>query len=297
MLEAGCTMSDVESDKHENDQEERRPFFGSVRPKMDKNKGVRYSIVHPLTQANFVGIFTLSTIVSYTLVLHLCEQDRYIPPTSFYVWLFLRLFIFWGTLYMEAMPMLFDRIIEISDELLDWAIKIFGRDATGNESDTAESGTSETGEERRSVRATRSKDRWRAPSVEEHTDCFKYDKGVVIRVYLLVAASVFFSCLFAMYSGGPFQSAYAQIIVAYPLFATGFARRWWSLVSIYAMTAIIAGGFQFGKSFFGYLDYPAQSVGWYAIVTIILLCVSLFVALLEHFSERRRTRRRKVQKS
>ena len=66
--EAGCTMSDVESDKHENDQEERRPFFGSVRPKMDKNKGVRYSIVHPLTQANFVGIFTLSTIVSYTLV-------------------------------------------------------------------------------------------------------------------------------------------------------------------------------------------------------------------------------------
>jgi len=125
--------------------------------------------------------------------------------------------MFWGTLYIEAMPMLFDRIIEISGELLDWAIKIFGRDATGNESDTAESGTSETGEERRSVRATRSKGRWRAPSVEEHTDCFKYDKGVVIRVYLLVAASVFFSCLFAMYSGGPFQSAYAQIIVAYPL--------------------------------------------------------------------------------
>ena len=31
--------------------------------------------------------------------------------------------------------MLFDRIIEISGELLDWAIKIFGRDATGNESD------------------------------------------------------------------------------------------------------------------------------------------------------------------
>lgn len=117
-------MSDVESDKHENDQEERRPFFGSVRPKMDKNKGVRYSIVHPLTQANFVGIFTLSTIVSYTLVLHLCEQDRYIPPTSFYVWLFLCLFMFWGTLYIEAMPMLFDRIIEISGELLDWAIKI-----------------------------------------------------------------------------------------------------------------------------------------------------------------------------
>ena len=38
MLEAGCTMSDVESDKHENDQEERRPFFGSVRPKVDKTR-------------------------------------------------------------------------------------------------------------------------------------------------------------------------------------------------------------------------------------------------------------------
>ncbi len=78
--------------------------------------------------------------------------------------------------------MLFDRIIEISGELLDWAIKIFGRDATGNESDTAESGTSETGEERRSVRATRSKDKWRAPSVEEHTDCFKkVIQGVVLK--------------------------------------------------------------------------------------------------------------------
>ena len=128
---------------------------------------------------------------------------------------------------------------------------------------------------------------WRAPSVEQHTDEFTYDTGVVIRVYFLVASSVFFSCLFSMYSGGPFQSAYAQIIVAYPLFATAFARRGRSLAAVYGITLVCAVGFQIVK-YCGYFAYPTQNTGWYIEVTGILLVASWILAYVNVRSARRR---------
>lgn len=128
---------------------------------------------------------------------------------------------------------------------------------------------------------------WRAPSVEQHTDKFTYDTGVVIRVYFLVASSLLFSCLFSMYSGGPFQSAYAQIIVAYPLFATVFARRGRSLAAIYGITLACAVGFQRVK-YCGYFAYPTQSTGWYIAVTGILLLASWILAYFNVRSARRR---------
>lgn len=53
-------MSDVESDKHENDQEERRPFFGSVRPKMDKST------------PSYAGKFRWNIHAFHNSVLHAC---------------------------------------------------------------------------------------------------------------------------------------------------------------------------------------------------------------------------------
>lgn len=266
-------MSGTGADEYDGGQKERRSFFGSVRPKADNHEGPRYPTTHPLTQANFVVGFTSSTISLYTVTLYVCSQNNFIPPLRFYVALITVYFVLWGSLYIERFPALTAAFInnvrrrphtkiDVTKERVVDSATPSGLDAND----------------------------WRAPSIEEHTDPFRYDKGVVWRVYALVVASVFFSCLFAMYSGGPFQSAYSQIIVAYPLFATGFARRWWSLVSIYAVTALFAGAFQVSKSFFGFFSYSTQTTGWYVVVTIILLCSSLFVALINLDTERARVR-------
>lgn len=246
-----------------SDEQERRLFFGSVKPKEDKHKGPKYPTTHPLTQANFVAIFTILTIGSYSLILGMFDQYTYVPPASFYFWLGAIFLLLWGSLYIEALPLL---------------VTTLKKSPSRRNTATADVSSAGVGA-----------DDWRAPSIEEHPDKFNYDTGVVVRVYLLVASSIFFSCLFSMYSGGPFQSAYAQIIVAYPLFATGFARRWWSLVAIYLMTAVVAAGFQAVKSF-GYFPYPTQSIEWYFAVTGILLAISLAVSLINLASERSRVK-------
>ena len=254
-----------------SDEQERRPFFGNVKPKADNFPGPRYPVTHPLTQANFVGVFTVLTIVIYTAVLQHFGQHAHLPPGKFYFALACALAVSWISLYIEGIPAFIQKIGHVMDKDLDGGVDEVDGPRPGHVNGGVSGEASS----------------WRAPSVEQHTDEFTYDTGVVIRVYFLVASSVFFSCLFSMYSGGPFQSAYAQIIVAYPLFATAFARRGRSLAAVYGITLVCAVGFQIVK-YCGYFAYPTQSTGWYIAVTGILLVASWILAYVNVRSARRR---------
>jgi hypothetical protein len=68
-----------------SDEQERRPFIGSLRPKVDNFPGPKYPVTHPLTQANFVGVFTVLTIVIYTAALRWRHEHSHIPPLGFYL--------------------------------------------------------------------------------------------------------------------------------------------------------------------------------------------------------------------
>ena len=89
-----------------SDEQERRPFFGSVKPKADNFPGPRYPVTHPLTQANFVGVFTVLTIVIYTAVLRHFGQHAHLPPGKFYFALACALAVSWISLYIEAVLMM-----------------------------------------------------------------------------------------------------------------------------------------------------------------------------------------------
>lgn len=82
-----------------SDEQERRPFFGSVRPKVDNFHGPRYPVTHPLTQTNFVCVFTVLTIVIYTAVLQYFGQHTHFPPGKFYFAFVCVLILSWLSLY------------------------------------------------------------------------------------------------------------------------------------------------------------------------------------------------------
>ena len=288
-------MSEVIPEEGEN--EEYRPWYGSVKPKKHEGDGVRYRTIHPLTQANFVVGFTIFTMGTYSMALYLFDQRKFLPPNIFY-WSFIAMLaLLWGSLYIEYFPVLTKRLANIFNIIVNYlvqkAISTVSRrseDKTLAKEEKKTVVTEEEDEEKKGsnleVTAQPDEDNWRAPAIEELADTSTYDPGVVIRVYLLVATTSFWSCLFSMYSGGPFQSAYSQIIIAYPLFATGFARRWWSLIAVYLMTIVFAGIFELTRLFGYFRSYPTQSSGWYAAVTAILLLISLLVALIHLNAER-----------
>ena len=95
------------------------------------------------------------------------------------------------------------------------------------------------------------------------------------------------SCYFTLYSGGPFQSAYSQVLIAYPLFAANVARNNISLIAVYIVTGVNMGVFELIRSYnmFGFAEYSTQDVYWYRFVTVFLLIISGVLAFINNSYE------------
>ena len=120
-----------------------------------------------------------------------------------------------------------------------------------------------------------------------HARDFRYDPGVSARVHALVVVSIMASCYFTLYSGGPFQSAYSQVLIAYPLFAANVARNNISLIAVYIVTGVNMGVFELIRSYnmFGFAEYSTQDVYWYRFVTVFLLIISGVLAFINNSYE------------
>ena len=220
----------------------------------DPENHVWHPVMHPLTQADFVGWFTVTTIGVYSAVLWLSGEYTHIPPLwSFYFPFLIAYLLFWGSLYLEALPAFGGRIKRF------WKSVI--RPFSENIDDTRQPTP-----------------KWRPPHFESHTVEHTAIVRVAARVHLLVFTSIVASCGFTLYSGGPFRSAYSPILTAYPLFAVSFARNRASLFSVYATTLSSMLAFEGVRSLW-FNHYEAQNdVRWYITVTAILLFASLLTA-------------------
>lgn len=248
-----------------SDGQEHRPFYGSLRPKVDDFPGPRYPITHPLTQANFVGVFTVLTIVIYTVALWFRREHSHIPPLGFYLFVGALFILCWGSLYLEYMPVAYWKFKRwLRRQKNTWRRRPDGRPHE-SDSDTAITW-------------------WPPPHIEMHARDFRYDPGVSARVHALVVVSIMASCYFTLYSGGPFQSAYSQVLIAYPLFAANVARNNISLTAVYIVTGVNMGVFELIRSYnmFGFAKYSTQDVYWYRFVTVFLLIISGVLAFINN---------------
>lgn len=120
-----------------------------------------------------------------------------------------------------------------------------------------------------------------------HAKGFRYDRGVSARVHALVVVSIMASCYFTLYSGGPFQSAYSQVLIAYPLFAANVARNNISLTAVYIVTGANMVAFELFRSYnvLGFAKYSTQDVYWYRFVTVFLLILSGVLAFVNNSYE------------
>jgi len=234
--------------------------IGSIFSEEDKGKGLKYPTTHPLTQADLVGWYTIGTILSYSAFLLIVGDKYHMPPIKFYViWIALYL-LFWGSMYVEYIPVAFNKWNSGIDE--------FSRTINGKES-----------RKRYPIK------KWRPPRIEQHTNEFHYPKGVAIRVFLLVTTSIIFSCWFTLYSGGPFQSAYSQVIIAYPLFATNVARNPKSLLAVYFGAIFWMVMFETIKHYY-VVGHTTQNFWWYIIVSVIVIAMSGLIAAANRKYER-----------
>lgn len=237
-------------------------LIGSVKSETeDLAKEPLYATMHPLVQAEFVVSFTLGTIGVYTFLIWLSSESDRIPPIwPFFGTLAIVYTIFWGSLYIELIPAMFGCLVNWVVSKLRILFKKLPKIQT--------------------VSGQR-----RPPSIEMHSDAYRYPKGVAARVQVLGVSSIVFSCWYTLYSGGPFQSAYSQIIVAYPLFASHIARSWKSLVLVYVATITSMLFFEWLKHYLAF-DDSTQGLGWYILVTVILLVASGLVACVNRALER-----------
>lgn len=224
-------------------------IIGSVHlgedPGKYKEDAVWRLVVHPVTQVGLVFTFTLFTSASYVILLWVANDKSRIPSDwQFYVFVMVYIIV-WRSFYIEHdLEKAGSRLGVISGNGL---------------------------ENRQGL------SRWPPPEVERRSQYHTVKTGVAIRVFAMVAASIIISCWLTLYSGGPFQSAYSQVIVAYPLFATNIARNRLSLMSVYMFTACSMGAAEAVK-YFRYDSYGTQSTSWYIGVTLILLVASAIVA-------------------
>lgn len=100
--------------------------IGSIFSEEDKGKGLKYPTTHPLTQADLVGWYTLGTILSYSAFLLIVGDKYHMPPIKFYVIWIASYLLFWGSLYVEYIPVAFNKWNSGIDE--------FSRTINGKES-------------------------------------------------------------------------------------------------------------------------------------------------------------------
>lgn len=98
---------------------------------------------------------------------------------------------------------------------------------------------------------------------------------MAIRVQLLALAAIVLSAWFTCYSGGPFQSPFAQILLALPLMSPNIASSAKSVLSVYVTTTAVAFLFEF----FGPVTQPLQPTPvWFISTTVVVLLISGFVS-------------------
>lgn len=223
-------------------------IIGSVYSGEDPGKGKPdakwRTVIHPVSQAGLVFTFTLGTAIPYIAVLvALGEKDR-IPLKWKFAALCIIYFSVWASFRLERLP-------ELSENKLD--------QLTGDVGDA------------------NNISHWPPPHAEVRSQYAKVAPGVAVRVFALVAMSIIISCWLTLYSGGPFQSAYSQIIVAYPIFSTHVARRRLSLLLVYCFTLAAMIVTEFINKIY-YTAYETQSTFWYGAITTLLLLMSAIVA-------------------
>jgi membrane protein len=212
-------------------------------PGIDKDDAIWHPVVHPVTQVGLVFTFTVVTSTLYVFFLYVTRERNRIPSEwQFYV-LVVTYLLTWASFRLERLPQLAGSKFSV---------------VTGNGTESNAS-------------------QWPPPTVELHSQYHKVKIGVAVRVFAMVVASIAISCWFAIYSGGPFQSAYSQIIVAYPLFATNIARNKYSLIAVYALTFSLMLVYEEIK-WWHYSLYETQSTSWYIGIMIFLLIGSAAVA-------------------
>lgn len=224
--------------------------------------------MHPITQGEFVGTFTFLALGGYSVILLRNGQREFLPPAwPFYTIGCTTYILCWILLYLEGFPTFFrksTRRLKRTLQQILIGIKTFIFHDVVEEND---------------VDSSAPIPRWRPPIVEMHSSSFRYPRVLTARVQVLGMLSIFLSCWFTLYSGGPFRSAYSQIIIAYPLFAPNVARSWKSIAAVYAATGASMVLFEIIEQVF-MPHQQTQSVSWYYVVTLILLCLSGAVAAL-----------------
>ena len=214
-------------------------------PGKDKPDAIWLSVVHPVTQAGFVFLFTAVTTTLYVVSLWSANERNRIPADWKFYALLLSYVVIWLSFHLERFSYLADRRLGI---------------ASGRE-----------------IRVQTDSLQWPPPDIEIHSQYYKVKTGVAIRVFLLVASSIVIACWLTLYSGGPFQSAYSQVIIAYPLFATNIARNRESLAAVYIFTFCAMAVAEVIK-FKHFSSYATQGILWYGGVAMLLLFASWLVA-------------------
>lgn len=206
--------------------------------------GIAY--LTPLFQAELVGGFTSVALLGYSIMLWLNDRDR-VPPWWFFLLVAITYAICWGSFYIPGIT-----------SFLKYAPKIFSI-TSGVPLDADPS--------------------WHPVRVEVRDRDYKYPKYESARVQILALFSILFACWFTIYLGGPFQSAYSQVVLAMPLLAPNIARSHISIAAVYLATFVSALGFEFFATRATFSDVTTQSPEWYYVTTAGVLLVAAYVAI------------------
>lgn len=197
----------------------------------------------PRTQANFVAGFTATYAIVYGALAY--ELDRpSCPPWYYWVVFVVVYFVFFATFYIRPLDALFSWVARGLDSLS----VILNENASPGDSPTMEDAAPPS------------------PGGFPLEDAF--------RVQALSASVIALTGWFTVYSGGPFESPYGQVLLALPLMSSLIAYDPRSVLTVYGVTFFVSVICHLNR-----IDYK-PSENWSAGTTLSVLAVSFFLVWL-----------------
>lgn len=203
--------------------------------------------LEPYQQANLLGFFSLATSALF-IGASAALEPRQLPPYQYYIATLTVWTLCWWSFAFRHLPKVF--------ALFRWLGDLLTVTSTGKRS------------------GPRLSDIFN-PEAREVGPREKYPLPDAVRVQLLAVATITLSAWLTVYSGGPFESPYSQILLALALLAPNVAYSAWSIVLAYLVTATASAAFHYG-----FEARRAPESNWYVATTGLVLLLSCWIAFV-----------------